>query len=34
MVGPKSIRTSVVGIITDAMHPYTFFIEVLLENKV
>ena len=30
MVGPKSTQTSVVGIITDEMYPYTFFIEALL----
>ena len=27
MVGPKSTRTRVVGIITDEMHPYTFFVK-------
>ena len=33
MVGPKSTQMRVVGIITDNMHPYTFFIETpLLEN--
>ena len=33
MVGPKCTRTRVVGIITDDMHPYTFFTEIqLLEN--
>ena len=33
MVGPKSIQTRVVGIITDEIHPYTIFIEtLLLEN--
>ena len=32
-VGPKSIQTIVVGIITDEMHSYTFFVEtLLLEN--
>ena len=29
MVGPKSTQTRVVGIITDEMYPYTFFIETL-----
>ena len=34
MVGPKSTKTRVVGMITDEIHPYTFFIEtLLLENK-
>ena len=33
MVGPKGTQTRVVGVITDQMHPYTFFIEtLLLEN--
>ena len=33
-IGPKSTQTRVVGIITDEMHPYTFFIEtLLLENE-
>ena len=33
MVGPKSTQTRVVGIVTDEMHPYTFFIDTtLLEN--
>ena len=33
MVEPKSTQTRVVEIITDKMHPYTFFIEtLLLEN--
>ena len=27
MAGPKSTQTRVVGIITDEMQPYTFFIE-------
>ena len=30
MVGTTSTQTRVVGIITDEMHPYTFFIETLL----
>ena len=34
MVGPKSTQTIVVGIVTDEMHPYTFFIETpLLKNE-
>ena len=34
MVGPKSTQIRLVGIITDEMHPYTFFTEtLLLENK-
>ena len=33
MVGPKSTQTRVVGMITDEVHPYTFFVEaLLLEN--
>ena len=33
MAGPKSTQTKVVGIITDEIHPYTFFIETpLLKN--
>ena len=27
MVGPKSTLTRLVGIITDEMHPYTYFVE-------
>ena len=33
MAEPKSTQTRVVGIITDKMHPYTFYMEtLLLEN--
>ena len=35
MVGPINTQTKAAGIITDEMHPYTFFIETpLLENYV
>ena len=32
MVWPKSTQIRVVGIITDKIHPYTFFETLLLEN--
>ena len=31
MVGPKSTQTRVVGTITNEIHPYTFFVETLLQ---